>query len=82
MEQLFEPEIPMQQLTLFVKQARKSFWTSLTAIRSCGRFGPDTDVTIDDKSKVTICNHLTRRDIIVWNTPIFSIAKVTHTIPL
>lgn len=42
------------QLTLFVRHARKSFCILLTATRSCGRFGPDTDVTIVLKSNVTI----------------------------
>lgn len=42
------------RLTLFVRHARKSFCILLTATRSCGRFGPDTDVTIVLKSNVTI----------------------------
>lgn len=41
-------------LTLFVRHARKSFCMLLTATRSCGRFGPDTDVTIVLKSNVII----------------------------
>lgn len=40
--------------TLFVRHERKSVCISDTETRSCGRFGPDTDVTTVDKSRVII----------------------------
>lgn len=41
--------------TLLVRHWRKSVCISDTETRSCGRFGPDTDVTIVDRSSVITC---------------------------